>query len=320
MDTNIFLHGKAIGSVFELLGTRENDVTYSLGWALAQSPSLRRALLARVFPGQNLDAASVRLQERTKGCGITDIELLGPESHVIIEAKRGWQVPRQTQLELYLPRLQREPRPYLAFVTMSECGGEYARTQLPKYVGEVPVHHMAWHEVQRLAFGKAKTHAEGRLLQELNRYLERIVKMQDKESNWVLTVALNNSKPKGYGLTFKQIVLEKRMYFHPVNGKWSQEPVNYLGFRYDGRLQSIHHVEKWDVVTNMHEQIPEIDPVEWEPHYLYRLGPAIVPSKPVLTGKIWPTAPKRAMLDLLLTSGSVAEAALASARRLKEET
>src|SRR5580692_8787506 len=108
MGIDIFLHGRPINSVFELLGTRENDVTYSLGWALAQSPLLRTALLAYVFGGQKLDAVSVHLQERAAGGGITDIELLGPQSQIIIEAKRGWEVPGPEQLTRYLPRLHKE--------------------------------------------------------------------------------------------------------------------------------------------------------------------------------------------------------------------
>ncbi|MBU1472082.1 MAG: hypothetical protein KJ723_15525 [candidate division Zixibacteria bacterium] len=47
---DIYLHGSKLDSVFELLGTKENDITYSLGWALSHSPTLLDGLLAQIFP------------------------------------------------------------------------------------------------------------------------------------------------------------------------------------------------------------------------------------------------------------------------------
>lgn len=43
------LHGRPVGTVFDLLGEKEDDITYSLGWALAQSDALARALLRKAF-------------------------------------------------------------------------------------------------------------------------------------------------------------------------------------------------------------------------------------------------------------------------------
>ena len=34
---DLSLHNRELNSVFELLGTKENDITYSVGWALAHS-------------------------------------------------------------------------------------------------------------------------------------------------------------------------------------------------------------------------------------------------------------------------------------------
>ena len=47
---------------------------------------------------------------------------------------------------------------------------------------------------------------------------------------------------------------------------------------------------------------------EWENHYVYTLGPAIVPSKTVKTGKIYPSGRVWAMLDTLLTADTISEA------------
>jgi hypothetical protein len=317
MHADLFLHGKAISSVFDLLGHDENDITYSVGWALAECSTFRGALLSRVLGQGDFGSATVRLQERVKDGGITDIELLGDDFHIIVEAKRGWEAPAEDQLRLYLPRIEKERRPRAAFVTMSECTGEVVAHTLPQQIGGFPVVHLAWHEVQTLARSKSKVQAERRLLDELVRYLENVVKMQNKESNWVMTVAISDDKPEGFGLTFKEIVLKKSMYFHPVGGQYSQEPVNYLGLRWDGHLQAIHHVQSWEVVRDIHKHIPELSPGIWpEPHYLYRLGPAIVPSKPIPIGKIYAPGPVHAMIDLLLTSTTVAEARTKSNERI----
>jgi hypothetical protein len=61
-------------------------------------------------------------------------------------------------------------------------------------------------------------------------------------------------------------------------------------------------------------------PRPWkEPHYLYRLGPPIVPPRVVRPGKIYAPGPKWAMLDLLLSCATVGEAASKSWARLKEK-
>jgi hypothetical protein len=73
---DLTLHGRTVRTVFDLLGKDENDLTYSLGWSLAQSDSLVKCVLAEVFPGEAAgDAQAVRLQEFTPGGGFTDIEL-----------------------------------------------------------------------------------------------------------------------------------------------------------------------------------------------------------------------------------------------------
>lgn len=69
----------------------------------------------------------------------------------------------------------------------------------------------------------------------------------------------------------------------------------------------------------MHIFIPEIPDEEWEPHFIYTLGPAIKPSKIVKNGpgvrraaRVW------AMLDLLLTSDTITESRDISYKRSEE--
>jgi hypothetical protein len=106
------------------------------------------------------------------------------------------------------------------------------------------------------------------------------------------------------------MVNERHRYFHPVGqGGWPKVPPNYLAFRYDGRLQTIHHVEAVIPITDIQTYMPELNPGPWTtPHFLYTLGPAIRPTKRVVTGKFFRNGRVWAMLDLLLTSESIAQA------------
>lgn len=46
-----------------------------------------------------------------------------------------------------------------------------------------------------------------------------------------------------------------------------------MAFRYDGCLQSIHHVDDYDVVSDIGGPFPGVPPAEGDPHYLHTLGP-----------------------------------------------
>lgn len=62
-------------------------------------------------------------------------------------------------------------------------------------------------------------------------------------------------------------------------------------------------------VKNTGDEIPEMPDVEWETdHYIYKLGPAIVPGKTVKTGKIFKNGRVWAMLDTLLTCDTISDA------------
>ena len=102
----LLLHKRRVESVFNLLGEHENDITYSMAWALAQSPRflsvfLRRALGLAVSSGDVI----IRLQQHERQAGITDIEIELPGSFFLIaEAKRGWTLPGRKQLATYAHR------------------------------------------------------------------------------------------------------------------------------------------------------------------------------------------------------------------------
>ena len=330
----LFKSKRPVGSVFSLLGEQENHITFSLGWAFSRSPHLLKAFLKKVLPSGvkfEIDDLEIVLQEHkakhgAKGkIGITDIEIrekterrkkAGNSVHVIIEAKRGWSLPTPGQLKKYVPRLKRTQKEGRLIVTMSECSSRYASPpRLPLNVDGIKVKHVSWGDIAKLTKNCEVSHAEKQVLQELHTYLATIVNMQKQDSNWVYVVSLGNTE-EAPGLTYKQIVNERRRYYHPY-GKdgWPKDPPNYLGFRYEGKLQSIHHVEHSEKFTNFHDYFPECPDKEREERVIYKLGPAIRPSHDVKSGKVVMAQRVRAMLDLLLTCKTISEAVEKSKKR-----
>jgi hypothetical protein len=94
---------------------------------------------------------AIALQKSVRGAGITDIEIRGGDFHVIVEAKRGWNLPAKEQLEKYVPRLHKSKARHALIVTMSECSKEYAREYLVADVDGVPVQHMSWSQIGMLS-------------------------------------------------------------------------------------------------------------------------------------------------------------------------
>ncbi len=324
----LLLHKRPVQSIFHLLGEKEDDITFSVGWALSKCPSfLRTFLRASISWRDRIDAQSIsiRLQTHEADRGRTDIEIESPgEFFVIVEAKRGWNLPPRRQLQTYLQRKSFSSSRAVrkAIVVLSECSRGYADHNLhtPTNNG-VPIIPFSWKEVYACSSTAKRTssHAEKRLLTELSNYLDTLMTMQNAESNWVFVVALASSKhyPKGWKINFRDIVNRKRLYFHPFGrNRWPSEPPNYIGFRYRGQLQSIHHIRSYEVFTNPHKVVREIPNQKWKPHLLYHLGPPIIPAKEVRTGNLYPSQHVRCMIDTLLTSQTIAAARDLSKKRM----
>jgi hypothetical protein len=137
--------------------------------------------------------------------------------------------------------------------------------------------------------------------------------MQNVSSNLVYVVSLGG-EIENTGISFRDVVLEHNTYFCPVGGgrgRWPKEPPNYLGFRFDGKLQQIRHVEAYRVAEDDHagfEPLKGKVACDHERHWVFELGPPIVPNKEVRNGKLWPTHRGWIAIDLLLTRDTVAEA------------
>jgi len=315
---NLYLHGHQVHSVFQLLGEDENDISYSVAWALAQCPVFLDGFLkSQVKPGQGYEDVVIRLQHSEKTGGITDIEIESIGNfYMIVEAKKGWQLPSQEQLRKYVNRrsFKDTQAPVKLILVLSECSQEYAKANMESYeIQSIPVNSVSWKDMVKLASTARSTssYLEKRIIDELLIYLRGLMSMQNLNSNWVYVVALAQGKPEGWDISWIDIVTNRQRYFHPVGGGrggWPKEPPNYIAFRYNGRLQSIHHIEGYEVFTNPHDKFIEIPEKKWTPHFLYKLGPTFNPSKEVKTGKIYPNGRVWCMLDTLFTENTISDA------------
>lgn len=315
--TDLISHNKQISTIFQLLGEDENDITLSMSWALANCPEFLTLIVSKicgVLP--NPKDTTVYNQKYDAISGITDIEITDHKFfHIIIEAKKGWNLPNATQLTKYSQRNDfiNSACPHKHIVSISECNLSYATAYLPfNSRNGIPVSHIPYSRIYKIATSAIATsnHAQKHLLTEFRQYLGGIMTMQNKYSNWVYVVSLGTSTPDSCNLTWIDIVNTKQKYFHPLGlHGWPKEPPNYIAFRYYGQLQSIHHIENYTVSRNLHNEIPEIpDKTYSDDYYVYDLGPAIIPQKVIKTGGLYANGRVWAMLDTLLTCNTIKEA------------
>ena len=323
--SRLIAYGDEVNNIFQLIGTLENDITKSVAWAINKCPTFANNLFLDLLGIEIQNDFDIKYQDFEKNRGITDLEIYdNSDFHVIIEAKRGWILPGKDQLELYSQRkaLSESKARVKSIITMSECSKEYADLYLPvKEINGIPVKHLSWKQIYNIARDSIKTsgNSEKIILKELMNYIGGLTSMQNQTSNWVYVVSLSKAKAGGC-LNFIDVVEKKGKYYHPVGGNgWPKEPVNYIAFRYDGKLQAIHHIEGYVITKNIHDEIKEMPDEEWEQdHFVYTLGPAIKPSKEVKTGNIYASGRKWAMLDTLLTSETIEQACNISKKRLQE--
>lgn len=310
-------HGHEISSIFQLLGEKENDITLSMAWTLARCPEFLKKLVFHITGvTPDPDQVTIMNQRYDAAAGITDIEITDHRFfHIIIEAKRGWQLPGSDQLTKYSLRTDfiksKAPKKYI--VTLSECSADYARVYLPfTKVNNIPIKHLPYSNVYQMVADAipASSHEGKHLLWQFLEYLKGIMTMQKSDSNMVYVVALGSNRPENCCLTWIGIVTQHHKYFHPVGGHgWPKEPPNYIAFRYHGQLQSIHHVDSYVVTRNMHDEVSDMPDEVWDTdHFVYRLGPAITPNKTVKTGKLFRNGRVWAMIDTLLTCDTISEA------------
>ena len=324
----LVLHHRPIATVFDLLGRDENDMTASLGWGLAHNAALLRRFLERIAPDVVLaEPPAVELQKHGRADGgFTDIELMARELHVIVEAKRGWDPPSEAQLRRYEDRFAETSAPAQRFVVLTQNGAErVVRHRLGTWVPAPPITLavLGWSDLVSMASsaGHEGPSAERHLAGELATYLRGVADMRDTNTNEVHVVVLTRKVWDGWPTDLSQVdeVEKHRLYHYPTVGNYRRIVPNYIGFRYDGHLQSIHHVDNYDIVHSPSPQVPGAPAIEWdEPVFLLRLGPPMRPDHTVRTGTLYGPGHQLADLDLLLTSSTVREAVDLSKARTGE--
>ena len=320
----IQLRGKTLDSVFELLGSDENSLTLALGWCLSRVPGLLEQVATELGVKPPGAAATVRLQDAGGRNGITDVEVQDPgKSAWIVEAKVGFDPPGLVQLTKYARKLLEQPdgppSKLLVVLAQSDRKDLWLKLKVPASVEGVPVRVISWGQVRgciERAYPETDNTGKG-LLRQLGEFLDKVLPMQEITSNSVYVVSVSRDTFSGGPTTFLDVVLKHGMYFHPIGNNWPVSPPNYMAFRWDGCLQSIHHVDRYEILTNFRTRFEDADDVEFEPLFLYHLGPAIRPAQKVPTGNLFRAARISAHLDLLLTAPSISEAGVLTRQRIE---
>lgn len=320
VQSSLYIHDAEVHSIFDIVGEKENDLSYSLGYVLSKSQRLLRALITKIYKPLNFKNAVIKLQESGIHDGFTDFEITLDNKYLfIIEAKKGWILPATQQLKKYLPRFRGFKKTQKAFVVLSDCTKEYFRSEFNDSLYNVPIKSLAWADVISLideVYAGSST-KEKWLLHSLKEYLRGIIVMESQESNWVYVVCLANGAPSWSKILWKDVVYKRHFYFYPQGKGWPV-PSNYIAFRFDGKLQTIHHVRKYEVVQDIHSYIPEIRKGKLQDHYLIWLEEGFEPRKELPTGNIWSNGRVNCMLDTLFTSKTIKEAISISKKRINK--
>lgn len=295
-------------SCFGLAGCDENAGTSAFGWSLDQVPALRREVLQTFGCDSELDLV-VSSQVFAEDRGFTDLELVsGTALHAIFEAKLGWRVPTREQLERYLPRLLGSPAQTKLLVSVSAADLAWARRHLPQELAGVPVLHLSWSDLRamaRRAHDAIRSPVDRVWLTQLSLHLQEYGMTSNVFDSraYVVSLARTRVQPSD-PLTWIDVVVEQGKYFHPVGGSdrsgWPVIPPSYIGFRYRSEFRSVHFIERVDITDHLHDIDPRW-PTTDAPHFVYTLGPAMTPVKPMGLGSIHPSMRNWVAIDLLLS-------------------
>ena len=178
-------------------------------------------------------------------------------------------------------------------------------------LGTFPIVPVGLTDITRMARQalRVERRAKPRLfLAEILEYLEGAGYVQSHRDSRVLVVSLTSGVSE-IGIPYNRIPYERNCYWYPDRSPWPKEPPKYFGFRFGGRLQSIHHVDEAQPYAVFHEAFPEAELDHDGRGVRVQLGPAIRPDHRVRTGKGLPFGRHAEVdIDLLLTCDSIEEA------------
>jgi hypothetical protein len=166
----------------------------------------------------------------------------------------------------------------------------------------------------RRSFSAERRQRPRTFLHDLVNYLEGAGYVGNHRDTRAYVVPLS-TRVSEVGVPYNRIPYELGVYWYGTDGP--KLPPNFVAFRFGGRLQSIHHVERSEHFASNRDVYPKAT-LTWGPGVLLHLGPAIEPkvdvkSGPIRDTKVW------ADIDLLLTSPTVQEAAALTRERDRRE-
>jgi len=329
MGTKVALYRSAwpVDSILGLHGRDENDLSAAFAYALSCCPAFRACVLDDLHPGLDVEGdATFHIQTGRRSLGITDVEVrIEGRALIVFEAKKGSEYPSAAQLRRYAGVCIESNLPITKLVALTSVDESTAPTPDEWNSIGVPVSARSWRWVRRharRARSRERSVIAKFVLEELARFLEGFVGLERAFSNMVYVLSLAAGTPPNWAVTWVDVVEKHGLYFYPFGKKSWPPPPNYIAFRYRGKLQSIHHVESFEVEADVRKRFPgsEKGP-DWGPVYLLTLGPPIRPPSDVTTGpRIFRSARVWCMLDALLTARTISEALDITERRKKEAT
>jgi hypothetical protein len=315
--------------VFGLNGYDENSATYALGWVLSKSQNLLRSFITSSI-GNNtsidLKNVTIDLQKHGPDKGFTDLEIKQEGVfHIIVEAKKLWSLPIKRQLSKYTSRFSlsghSSENERQVLVTLSAASIEYAERRQASEVDAFPVVHYSWTDLNNIvseARTKTNSYEEKLWLRELTAHLKGYITMTSPTDNRAYCVVISSGTiGTNSSYTWLDVINKESHYFHPVGGNgWPVSPPNYVAFRTDGNLMSVHHVDSYEVTDDL-KLINKNWPSVSEDHFVYNLGPAMKPTQPLKNGGIYPSGRIWCALDTLLSGAfeTIAEARDETQRR-----
>ena len=222
--------------------------------------------------------------------------------------------PSLPQLRKYLHRLKRSKARDRRFVVLTRRSAASSHPVVEHAVGSsldgFPIIPLGLTDVTRIARQALRSERRARprlFLRELLEYLEGAGYVQSHRDSRVLVVALSRMLCE-IGIPYNRVPYERGVYWYGGKSPWPKEPPKYFGFRFGGRLQSIHHVDDSRPFGAFRDVFPEATQ-DWGPGVLVTLGPAIQPRHTVKTGRGIPMSMHAQVdIDLLLTSDSITDA------------
>lgn len=237
--SRLSIFNKKIQSIFQLLGEKENDITYSIAYTLANSPAFLKYFLIKVTSladFNNLEEVRIELQNFEKQYGFTDFEvILYEDFYLIIEAKKGFNFPNDQQLKMYSERgnFKNFKGKVKKIIVFTDSNRAFINSFFKlKEINNVQIEVLSYREIYQMlieSYSKGNNY-EKNLNEQLRVYLKQIITMQKIDSNWVYVVPLGVQKADFTNLNFQEVVQQKQIYFHPVGNHYPVEPVNYIAF------------------------------------------------------------------------------------------